>query len=727
MRKTYQLTAKITQLVQNKLNRPFGKLILCYLVILGFAFAFIILTPQLENVIFTGGCNEHQSKFLHHYYNDQRQISFCTNGDRDQLTIRSTFFTISNENVNFIYSGYPSKPGISLYIETESGIKHTLSLPDSQENWQSTSIKLPIPFQGQKIRFVASDQSTEFGGWIGITIAPDLVSIVRGLSKILIAVSLINLVLASILAMLIDYFRLSIAILLLPIALGAFGYLAFIGYFINLPLGIAITLCLLFLILFYAISQFPKDPKHFLTAHQTLFVCAIYTALIIVAGYFPYYEAFWEVFTTAAFRWNQLPIDNWLQKILADQIWQESLKSPMLGDWLSSDRPPLQTGIYLFFYPASPNSGLLYQCVSTYLQTLIFLPILVLLQQLKFNHSISWVVIAFGFSSLIIINTLFVWPKLFSAVYLFNVYLILMTPLGQSLTPRLAKAIIGSSTALALLCHGGAFFALVGIALMALIRNFKQALMFGLPAGILAFVIYLPWLLYQKLIDPPGNRLVKWHLAGMVEPNNLSLSNAFHNAYQGLTWETWFQTRLANLHVIFFEGWMRFFHHTYKAINTLDIQPFINEFQSFSFFNMFISLWFFCPFIAILIYAVSSFFMPKRIETDAIWLLFTVLAGLIIWALLMYSPASTLNHQGPYFFWIGFFVFSAYVFHCLSKRLLIIICTINSLTGICWFLFDNIQWPLPSELYPYFINILMLSSVFIFACYIANKSVLKNF
>ena len=38
-----------------------------------------------------------------------------------------------------------------------------------------------------------------------------------------------------------------------------------------------------------------------------------------------------------------------------------------------------------------------------------------------------------------------------------------------------------------------------------------------LAGGLLALVLYAPWLAYQRLYDPPGDRLLKWHLAGVTE------------------------------------------------------------------------------------------------------------------------------------------------------------------------------------------------------------------
>lgn len=66
-------------------------------------------------------------------------------------------------------------------------------------------------------------------------------------------------------------------------------------------------------------------------------------------------------------RWTNppLPVDNVLPMIFADQIRSGQVSKPMFGDWLSSDRPPLQAGVYLLysFLIHSPfTTRLLWEC-----------------------------------------------------------------------------------------------------------------------------------------------------------------------------------------------------------------------------------------------------------------------------------------------------------------------------------------------------------------------------
>lgn len=48
--------------------------------------------------------------------------------------------------------------------------------------------------------------------------------------------------------------------------------------------------------------------------------------------------------------------------LFGDMLARGRLDIPMVGDWLSSDRPPLQVGLYLMLYKLLPhNHVLVYQ------------------------------------------------------------------------------------------------------------------------------------------------------------------------------------------------------------------------------------------------------------------------------------------------------------------------------------------------------------------------------
>jgi hypothetical protein len=93
--------------------------------------------------------------------------------------------------------------------------------------------------------------------------------------------------------------------------------------------------------------------------------------------------------------------------------------------------------------------------------------------------------------------------------------------------------IIGSAGAFSLLSHGGALFALLGLMPWFWARR-KQWLMRDIFVTlIIAALIYYPWVAYQKIFDPPGDRLIKWHLAGVVPSDEtISAANALVAEYK---------------------------------------------------------------------------------------------------------------------------------------------------------------------------------------------------
>ena len=53
----------------------------------------------------------------------------------------------------------------------------------------------------------------------------------------------------------------------------------------------------------------------------------------------------------------------------------------------------------------------------------------------------------------------------------------------------------------------------------------------GAVSALTFFTAYLPWLLYQKYYEPPGNRLLKMHLAGAPGVDSRGFIQALLVAY----------------------------------------------------------------------------------------------------------------------------------------------------------------------------------------------------
>lgn len=169
----------------------------------------------------------------------------------------------------------------------------------------------------------------------------------------------------------------------------------------------------------------------------------------------------------ASFRFvHPLPMDAVLPEIFGDRLYDGGTVRPFLGDWLSSDRPPLQTGLYLLVLPwlrlARLPDGLGYQCLGTLAQ-LFWVPAVWLLArafgQSRFRAIGCILVVAIvGF---FVENSIFVWPKLLAGGYVMFTGLLLL----DTSQPRTTKVMLlaAVSAALAWLAHGGAAFSLLAL------------------------------------------------------------------------------------------------------------------------------------------------------------------------------------------------------------------------------------------------------------------------
>ncbi len=220
----------------------------------------------------------------------------------------------------------------------------------------------------------------------------------------------------------------------------------------------------------------------------------------------------------------------------------------MIGDWLSSDRPPLQTGYFLFSGLVELHSNLIYQIFSTELQTLWIIPLFIILNELKVDRFASFTtLIVLMFNGITLVHSLFTWPKLLPVFYLILLFGILYCDNETTKNNIISSLLIGSLSALALLTHGGSVFALLGLGSGLLLFGPKLRYKLFVLSLICFLLILAPWLYYQHSIDPPGNRLIKWHLAGIIPIDNRSFRRAFLDSYSTLSIMQFLKLKLTNL------------------------------------------------------------------------------------------------------------------------------------------------------------------------------------
>jgi hypothetical protein len=211
-------------------------------------------------------------------------------------------------------------------------------------------------------------------------------------------------------------------------------------------------------------------------------------------------------------------VDNEIPRMFADCLTKDrvGLKPFHLGDWHSSDRPPLQTGMIMVAYPFVEAAGgrLAYLLLGAAVNIFWIFGLWGFLRAVGISERrILLVVILVALVGAVFINTVYTWPKMLSAALSLTVAAAL---LAQNCPKRIRTLVIGSAAALGMLAHGSAAFALLGLAPLFWLRRKEWRTREVIATAVVAALIYYPWVAYQNFYDPPGNRLVKWHLAGVV-------------------------------------------------------------------------------------------------------------------------------------------------------------------------------------------------------------------
>jgi hypothetical protein len=384
---------------------------------------------------------------------------------------------------------------------------------------------------------------------------------------------------------------------------------------------------------------------------------------------------------TAASRFShELPTDNIIPLVVAAALSEGHIASPLYGDWLSSDRPPLQTGLYLFLTLARTSSHA-YQIVTSWLQATFLLGVWGVLAAAGLSSSARRLaMLACCLLPTAIINTFYAWPKMMAAGYLMLVFALLFCfqPAGE-FERKLAGVLAGAAAALAILCHGTSIFALIGFAAVTLVVRpwllWKPAIH---GAAVLA-ALYAPWLVYQNVLDPPGNRLLKWHLAGVAQVDARGFFTTLRDSYAALSWRGYVEGRLENIKALI-GPWPE---HV-RDVLALAIHPDAAVAENIrvpDFFNFLASLHLFS--IAALCAVVVLPFMSseqKKQRNVAVRLLAATVATCMTFTVLMFIPGTTVNHQGTYWVQVSTAVFAIMVLALRAWPLAVAFLAVQAIT-----------------------------------------------
>jgi hypothetical protein len=321
-------------------------------------------------------------------------------------------------------------------------------------------------------------------------------------------------------------------------ATGVVALLAFWAYYADRTVGQSFSFFVLFGSLLLATwslwgGEIDRDLLRRLAVPLALW--ALGSAFLVFLGFLHGGTDF-PVETASVRFYGPLPSDNDLPRFFSEWFYANgSSGSPVYPpDWLASDRPPLQIGYVLAQRPfAFFESALHYQVLGVILQQLWIVGLWALLLAARLGGlTRALVMLTVLVSDLAILNGFFVWPKLLPAAMLLAAAALVLTPLWDELRGRAwAAALIGALVGLAMMGHGSSVFGAIPLALVAAWRGLPSWRWIGV-AALAAFVVIAPWSAYQKYDQPPGNRLLKWSLAGVPEIDDRGTVETIVDSYR---------------------------------------------------------------------------------------------------------------------------------------------------------------------------------------------------
>jgi hypothetical protein len=245
-------------------------------------------------------------------------------------------------------------------------------------------------------------------------------------------------------------------------------------------------------------------------------------------------------------------------------------------------------------------------------------------------------------SGFFIIHSVYVWPKLAAGALMLGAFIAWFLERDAEHRAPVRFVAGGALAALAYLAHGGAAFALLAIAPLAWWRWRRVPWRRWLLAGAAFTVLMLPWITYQKFYDPPGNRLLKWHLGGVIPPDERGTLETLLSSYSETPPAELWRHRVANFRVQIYGPWSELarFRMT-RAQERRDAE---------FFFLGFALGWWNLGFAALAVLGVPWFRRWRAVEFPAgVWSsLSWALLTWLIWIGLMFLGGNAVIHQGSF-------------------------------------------------------------------------------
>ena len=365
-----------------------------------------------------------------------------------------------------------------------------------------------------------------------------------------------------------------------------------------------------------------------------------------------------EITGQTRFSMWQLPSDNTIPGYFAAWFYGHGHHGtpPIFpGQWQFSDRPPLQVGYVLSQMGLDwGTTDLSYQLTGVALQQLWIVGLWSLLKALRVERGTITLTMGMALvSGFALVNGFFIWPKLLPAAMLLGAAALALGPDWHEDRQSLpAAALIGTLAALAMLGHGSSVFGILGLATVALFRGRLRA-RWLVAAAVAAAVVYLPWAAYQHWGDPPGNRLVKWMLAGNPAVDTTPVLATIRHAYSAIGFTGALHLKAQNYETMI--GWSSVASELgdgWSYLKAGDLGAAVSKVREVQFFNLLPTLGLLAFTPLMMVARARSRPVRARAEWRASILLWSAfVAGAALWGLLMFGDAQwglAIIHQGSY-------------------------------------------------------------------------------
>lgn len=560
--------------------------------------------------------------------------------------------------LSMFVAGYPNVSGNELFLERiDNHQRLTLKALDPLERWADIKWLLPPNWRGTKIRLVAIDGTIEPGGWLGIS-SPrqtNWFSLIRFQipSLVIFPLYIVDFGLFLIPGIFIAIFMVqrnvlnrAFTLIMSIMSSSIIGYVMFWIYFFNPDIGKFFSILILLFSLSYLIFFLSKK-KSFIKVFLSLDVL-VPIALMFSVGLF-YLSVLYsvnsgqtlEIIAQRRFFSTQFPPDNIIPMLFADRLYTGQDPRNLIGDWLSSDRPPLQAGLTLIHRPLMTSIGLdtslRYQIIALIAQCSWVAAMWSLCRTVHLSGRRIALVMAFSiFSGFFLLNSVYVWPKLLAGALTVFAFTLLLQPVFASRSPsKIEVGLATAAAALGMLAHGGVIFTLPALVLMTMRRRYFPDMRRVLISGAIFVLLLAPWSAYQKFYEPPGNRLVKWHIGGVIPIDNRSTLQTILDSYRSLNIAEVTNNKWENVKMLVGSPYIEITSHEARRAS-----EYFNVFKSINILNI--------SWLILFINLFAKRLLSKREGRAVKIILGASLISLIFWVLAMFGPATTSVHQGSY-------------------------------------------------------------------------------